>query len=452
MNILNKFDAKLINLYLLSFKDKQLESEYRKDNTERHYLSQRLLLLAGIIFFASFAIYDVFFQQYAVDELLIARLGIFTPALLLIWTFSILPRWKQYFTLFASLIVILSASGISYVIFKTPMHLADSYTYGLVLTLVFGFIMIDIRVTIATINYFIISLIYFLVINQKSNVPSDFILISIVLFVSLGFTLIIGRYTIDFYKRIDFLSRKKLEEEKLKVKKSFQREKILNDAKGRFTNVIAHVFRTPLATIQNNINIIEHKAEAVGLDISKETDLLLRSTKNISYNIERAQVIIKFDSGQVSLEYSSFSINALLNEVAHEINQLESLNRIFRINQEEGIDLITSDRSLLKRILLNFASNAAKFSRRNTEIIINCKISADIAEFEIIDSGYGIEKEQLQNIFDIYYHFSTNPMIMGLGLGLAIIKRSADLLNAEVKLESEVNKGTKAYLKLPLNH
>jgi signal transduction histidine kinase len=298
-------------------------------------------------------------------------------------------------------------------------------------------------------NFLIISLIYFAVLWQKVSVPAEYFAKQAILFSSLGFTLMAGRYTLEYYKRIDFLTKKRLEAEKQKVKKAFQREKILNDAKGRFTNVIAHVFRTPLATIQNNIHILEYKAKTVGLDISKEKDLLLRSTENISYNIERAQFIIKFDSGKIVPEISAFSLQDLLQEVADEINRIESLNRIFRINIDAEKDMIKSDRGLLKKIVLNFASNAAKFSRRDTEVHINCYISAEHAEIYIIDTGYGIPSEQLENIFDIYYHFSSDPKIMGMGLGLAIIKRCADMLGATVRLDSQERQGTSAFIKVP---
>lgn len=451
MEMFKNIGDPLLNLYTLLFKDEKLEAQYRISNSNRHFLSQRLILLTGILFFAAFGLYDFSVQPYNLEEILFARLAVFTPVMLTLWIISTLNQSKKHINLLASLIVILTASGISYVIYLSPFHVADSYTYGLVLTLIFGFILVDIRFLSSLLNYIVLTAIYFLVIMQKPHLPSDYLGKQIILMFSLGLTLMIGRYTIEFYKRIDFLTRTKLEEEKEKVKKAFQREKLLNDAKGRFTNVIAHVFRTPLATIQNSIHILEHKSKNAGLDVEKEADMLLRSTENIAYNIERAQFIIKFDSGKIKKEISTFSVKDLVEEVKKDILRLESLNRDFRIDIKDECHTITSDRYLVKLILTNFVSNAAKFSRRNSEIIISCNKPTDNnIEFQVSDSGYGIPEQQLQNIFEVYYHFSSDPMIMGLGLGLAIIKRCSDMLKAEVRLVSEEHKGTQAFLKLPI--
>lgn len=214
-----------LNLYSLLFKEEKLEKEYRETNAERHFLSQRLLLLAGILLFASFGFYDFSVQTYSLEEILIARIGIFTPILATIWIISTVKYGKKIFNILASLIVIFCASGIIYIISLSPFHIADNYTYGLVLALIFGFILIDIYFLTSILNYIIISFIYFLILSQKDNIPPEYFSKQTILFVSLGLTLIIGRYTIEFYKRIDFLTRKQLELEKTKVKKSFQREK-----------------------------------------------------------------------------------------------------------------------------------------------------------------------------------------------------------------------------------
>jgi hypothetical protein len=84
----NKVNEPLLDYFRLLFRENDLETEYRQFNEERHYLSQRVILITGILFFAAFAFYDYSLQPYYLEEILIARLGVFTPLMLMIWIFS----------------------------------------------------------------------------------------------------------------------------------------------------------------------------------------------------------------------------------------------------------------------------------------------------------------------------------------------------------------------------
>lgn len=104
------------------------------------------------------------------------------------------------------------------------------------------------------------------------------------------------------------------------------------------------------------------------------------------------------------------------------------------------------------QILFNLTSNACKFSYPDSEIMIKTQISDNFAELMISDHGIGISEDAIQKIFDPFTKASrkgTNGE-SSTGLGLSIVKRLADLHNGQIKVHSEVNKGTTFSVRLPL--
>jgi signal transduction histidine kinase len=99
---------------------------------------------------------------------------------------------------------------------------------------------------------------------------------------------------------------------------------------------------------------------------------------------------------------------------------------------------------LIKQSIKNLINNAIKYSPRNTTININLYRESEHMIIEVYDEGYGIPKEDIENLFKPYFRSSISELeeISGEGLGLAIVYNTLQLHHAEVTVKSEINHGT----------
>ena len=111
---------------------------------------------------------------------------------------------------------------------------------------------------------------------------------------------------------------------------------------------------------------------------------------------------------------------------------------------------IIVDQKTLGHIITNLLSNAIKYSSENTDIDFNLKYQPDnIAVFTIEDKGIGINKDDLMKIYEPFNRGANVTGISGTGLGMSIVKHCIDLHKGEIKIESNINKGTKVTVEIP---
>ncbi len=108
---------------------------------------------------------------------------------------------------------------------------------------------------------------------------------------------------------------------------------------------------------------------------------------------------------------------------------------------------IVSDPSMLRAIIGNLVGNAIKYTRRG-RVLVGCRKRGNFLSIEILDSGSGIAAEQLGAIFDAFHQI--NPASEGLGLGLSIVRRTAEALGHEIGLKSDLARGSHFTVLVPL--
>ena len=115
----------------------------------------------------------------------------------------------------------------------------------------------------------------------------------------------------------------------------------------------------------------------------------------------------------------------------------------------KGDSVFCTDKRLLKNILINLISNALKFSKENSRIWILSNALTDRIEIAIKDEGIGISKDDQLHLFTSFFRGKNAETIQGTGLGLHIVSRYLNLINGDVKIESELGKGTTITVILP---
>ncbi|MCD0471165.1 ATP-binding protein [Flavobacterium sp. JAS] len=225
-------------------------------------------------------------------------------------------------------------------------------------------------------------------------------------------------------------------------------------ARSEFLSTVSHELRTPL----NAINGITHLLLE---DNPKKRQLKYLESLKFSGNylttfINEILEINKIDSTKVEIENISFNLKELLFNIQSSLKELATANKnYFNLEIDEAIpDNLIGDPTKLSQIILNLINNALKFTQ-NGNVNVIAKLYAQEEEtatvyFEIVDTGIGIPEDKLQTVFESFSQGSieVNRKYGGTGLGLTIVKKLIELLGGEIKLKSEVGKGSTFTFKL----
>ena len=225
-------------------------------------------------------------------------------------------------------------------------------------------------------------------------------------------------------------------------------EKIKSD----FLRTISHEVRTPLNGLLGTLDILSQ---------SRLTKRQAEHVRNMSvsanalkHHVSNVLEISKLDSGETELEVDIFNLQRLVESVvaAHSALAQRRHNKI-EIKWFNGkIQDLIGDAQKLRQILHSLLDNANKFTE-NGDITVEIKILASrsdkiIVQFNVIDTGIGITQEQQQDIFDDFVTLDSTyrRKAEGAGIGLGLVRRLANLLNAKLSVESDVGKGSKFHI------
>lgn len=248
-------------------------------------------------------------------------------------------------------------------------------------------------------------------------------------------------------KAEESLRRSQIELER-KVAERTQELELANAAKSRFFAMASHDLRQPLhalglfvAQLRTPLNPGKRTKTIERVDAArKEMDEMFNSLLDIS----------RLDAGMLSPRITEFPIAHLLQKIERTFNQP---------TQEKGLQLrirrsnawVRSDAMLLERILLNLVSNAVRYTFRGG-IIVGCRRRGERLRIEVWDTGPGIPEDQKQNIFGEFFQVPAQERnrSAGLGLGLAIVDRLRLLLDHPIDLASNVGRGSRFAIELPM--
>ncbi|MCP4008067.1 MAG: PAS domain-containing protein, partial [Proteobacteria bacterium] len=161
-------------------------------------------------------------------------------------------------------------------------------------------------------------------------------------------------------------------------------------------------------------------------------DKLLRALLDIS----------KLDTGTLSPEISHFRIDELMDDLRAELSPLAERKGL-RIRFMPSSALISSDKTLLRSIIQNLIANAIRYTSSG-RVLVGCHPIGEDLQIRVYDTGTGISEENIPFIFN-EFHRIQNPADhekQGLGLGLAITKRLAEMLEHPLRVESQLNRGS----------
>lgn len=235
----------------------------------------------------------------------------------------------------------------------------------------------------------------------------------------------------------------------------YQRRQVeeANRLKSEFLSNMSHELRTPL----NSVNALSRVLiMQTGNKLSREElnylEIIERNGKHLLALINDILDLSKIESGRVDVEISRFSINHLLENIIENISPLAA-DKQLRIDHTtpDSLPLVESDESRMHQILQNIIANAVKFTDAGSITITSYSENEQI-RIDIKDTGIGISARDQETIFDEFRQAdgATSRKFEGTGLGLAIAYKAAKLLGGDIRVNSELGKGTVFSVLLPV--
>ncbi len=242
----------------------------------------------------------------------------------------------------------------------------------------------------------------------------------------------------------------RLEESQTEISQALDKERQLNEIKGRFVSMASHEFRTPLSTVLSSASLLDKYTAAD--DQEKRTrhiEKIKNSVKHLNNLLEDFLSMGKLDEGKIGIHLHEFDLAELIRDTIEEMNPaLKSGQKVIFTCKDSYA--ITSDKNLIRNVLFNLLSNAIKFSEPSRPIHVTCVCKKNVAEVAVRDEGMGISKEDQEHLFSSFFRGKNVINIQGTGLGLHIVRRYIDLLKGSIKVESELGRGTTITFTIPV--
>ncbi|NBJ68984.1 MULTISPECIES: two-component system histidine kinase PnpS [Clostridia] len=221
-----------------------------------------------------------------------------------------------------------------------------------------------------------------------------------------------------------------------------------------FVANVSHELKTPITSIKGFAETLLDDPMK-DLDKSKEfLEIIYKESHRLQLLIQDLLILSRLEKENFQLVLSTFSVNDVVNEVLPIIEQrFGDKHLTFDKAVDDHIQL-TADKEKVKQIIINLVDNAVNYTPEKGNIYLRITECNDSVCIEVEDTGIGIEKEALPRIFERFYRVdkARSRNTGGTGLGLAIVKHIVEVHDGTIEIESEVNKGTKITVSLPINN
>jgi signal transduction histidine kinase len=428
-----------INRLTCSFKNENLEREYKSTKWVKNTTYIRNLIILGHIIFLLIILDDI--KQLGIQPLYVfLQIICSLPAYVLIVSEKL--RGKYYELYFTLAIPTLMVNGAYHYYIDSSAVFAPGEAVLPMVTLLFF--------TIYPVNFLnsffivIISIIGFLIYLLDMNIITG-AQVPYLLVMPFVYGVFVKRSN-EYRDRIDYVKT-----EELKILR--EQAQNASKAKSDFLAKMSHELRTPLNAIIGYSEMLMEEAEDDELETyAEDLEKIHSSGEHLLTLINDILDLSKIEAGKMDLHIEEFEFEKHLTQIEATGKPLVEKNgNQFILDNNVSIKKLRNDQTKLRQILFNMLSNAAKFTKKGA-VTLSINTFEDNIKFAVTDTGIGMNDEQLGKIFDEFTQAksSTSKDYGGTGLGLPISKKMTEMMGGIMEVESEEGKGTTFSITIPV--
>ena len=218
-----------------------------------------------------------------------------------------------------------------------------------------------------------------------------------------------------------------------------------NHAKSRFLAAASHDLRQPLFALSLYVGMLKNKLPATDGTLVNN---LTSCASSLNELLTDLLDISKLDAGVVTPEVRDFPVAEVLDSLIS-IHTPEAALKGLRLRCAPSRLAVNTDPVLFKRIIGNLIANAIRYTETGS-VVVGCRRHQRKMWIEVRDTGIGIPEDKLGEIFEEFRQLGPGERNRGSGLGLAIVAKAAALLGLQLRVNSEVGKGSMFSVELPL--
>lgn len=219
----------------------------------------------------------------------------------------------------------------------------------------------------------------------------------------------------------------------------------------QFSADVSHELKTPLTIIRGEIELaISGKKKSS--ELRKTLINILDEVVRLSDMVENLLMLFKSDTGQVNLNFKEVNIAKLIKDLLEDVDILAEEKGVKVEAKRLDEAIVLGDEIRLKQLFLNLLDNAIKYNKSGGKVTISVEKENNFVNVSIVDTGIGIPKDEINLIFERFYRVdkARTRDSGGAGLGLSIAKSIVEAHNGRIEVESELGKGSKFSVILPV--
>jgi len=219
-----------------------------------------------------------------------------------------------------------------------------------------------------------------------------------------------------------------------------------------FVAAVSHELRTPLTSISGFVEMLEDEEETLGDAARSYLDVIRRGTTRLQRIVEDLLLVAQIEADRLELRIGATDLGKIAAAAVEEARPTALEKEIELELHTNGALPLAADAGRLGQVLDNLVSNALKFTLPGGSVAVTVRGADGRAVLEVADTGIGIPKDEMGQLFSRFYRASsaTRRAIPGTGLGLVIARAIVEAHGGAISLDSNEGQGTKVTVSLPL--